>query len=89
MLAASCKKKIVAIVVFVFVFFVGGRGEGMVMYTHEVETKEKYKLPEIKKLTMTLLNMVRIFVKSNPPYSLELQRDPKSVGFSTTKPSLG
>ena len=87
MLAASCKKKIVAIVVFVFVFFVGG-GEGMVMYTHEVETKEKYKLPEIK-LTMTLLNMVRIFVKSNPPYSLELQRDPKSVGFSTTKPSLG
>ena len=36
---------------------------------------------------MTLLNMVRIFVKSNPPYSLELQRDPKSVGLSTTKPS--
>ena len=39
---------------------------------------------------MTLLNMVRIFVKSNPPlYWLELQGDPKSVGFSTTKSSLG
>ena len=38
---------------------------------------------------MTLLNMLRIFVKSNPPYWLELQRDPKSVGFSTTKPSSG
>ena len=38
---------------------------------------------------MTLLNMVRIFVKSNPPYWLELQQDPKSVCFSTSKPSLG
>ena len=32
-----------------FCFFLWGGGEGMVMYTHEVETKEKYKLPEIKK----------------------------------------
>ena len=60
----------------------------MVMYAHEVETR-KIKITRDKKLTMTLLNMVRIFVKSNPPYSLELQRDPKSVGLSTTKPSLG
>ena len=29
---------------------------GMVMYANEVETKEKEKLPEIKKLTTTYIN---------------------------------
>ena len=40
---ADCQlqKKIVAIVVFVFVFLFFRGGGGMVMYAHEVETKEK------------------------------------------------
>ena len=41
-------------VIFVFLLLLG-----MVMYDNDVETKEKYKLPEIKKITTTYMCLKR------------------------------
>ena len=47
-------------VIFVFLLFLV-----MVIYANEVETKEKYKLPEIKKLTTTYALFTKYQIPSN------------------------
>ena len=51
---------------------------GMVMYANEVETKEKEKLPEIKKLTTTYIN-------HTPTYNVACYTNVKKIQIKKLK----